>query len=230
MRVLLSFESATLTNVTENVKARSYDNSRRQERTRASRLKVIEAARDLFFERGYLATSMEAISAAADVPQATLYRLFPSKSELLKQVVDFVAAGDDEPVALHDRADVVALGTESDPARYLAGFAHVARAVYERIEPVRRMLAAAALVDADAAAMVATIRHQRYAGQGRVARGLVERAALRDGLDEHAAHDIIYALMSPELRNVLTDERGWTGDRYETWLAETLCDTLLPQV
>jgi hypothetical protein len=41
------------------------------------------------------------------------------------------------------------------------------------------------------------------------------------------AHDVIYGLMSPELRNVLIDERGWNLDRYEAWLAATLCDALL---
>lgn len=211
----------------EDVKSRSYDRSRRQERTRATRVRVVEAARLLFLERGYPATSMEAISVAADVPQATLYRLFPSKGAVLKDVVDVSAVGDDEPVPLHERPDVLALREEPDPARYLAGFAHVASVVLERFEPVRKMLVGAAFVEPDAAAMIAVIQQQRYAGQGVVARGLVDRAALRDGLTEDKAHDIIYTLMSPELRNVLLDERSWSVDTYEAWLACTLCDTLL---
>ena len=192
-----------------------------------TRRRVVEVARRLFFERGYPATSMEAISVAADVPQATLYRLFPSKSAVLKDVVDVTAVGDDEPVALHDRPEVRALHHEPDPVKYLAGFARVARLVRERIEPVRRMLHSASAVDAEAAAMLATLAQQRYAGQGLVVRGLVDRDALRDGLTEDSAHDVIYALMSPELANVLIDERGWTIDRYEQWLASTLCEVLL---
>jgi AcrR family transcriptional regulator len=188
---------------------------------------VIESACRLFLERGYPATSMEAIGATADVPQATLYRLFTSKNALLKEVVDVAAAGDDEPLALHERPEVRALRDEPDPARYLAGFAHVARVVHERLEPVRRMLESAAAVDAEAADMLATLHKQRYAGQGIVARALAERGALRDGLSRQQAHDVIYALMSPQLRNVLVAERRWSGDRYEAWLAQTLCDTLL---
>jgi AcrR family transcriptional regulator len=215
--------------VSDDVKTRTYDGTRRQERTRLTRRRVIEAARKLFLERGYPATSMEAISVAADVPQATLYRLFPSKRALLKEVVDVTAVGDDEPVALHQRPDVLALRDEPDAAKYLAGFAHVARIMHERIEPIRRMLTGAAAVDPDAAAMLAAIRKQRYAGQGIVARALADRGALRDGLTVGKAHDVIYALMSPDLRNVLMSERRWSGDRYEAWLATTLCDTLLPQ-
>ena len=211
----------------EDVKPRPYDSSRRQERTRQTRRRVIEAARDLFLERGYPGTSMEAISVAADVSQATLYRLFASKNAVLKEVVDLTAAGDDEPVALHERPEVHALRDERDPVKYLTGFAHVARVVHERIEPVRRMLHSAAPVDPDAATMLAAIHEQRYVGQGVVARGLVDRGALRDGLTEEQAHDIIYALMSPDLRNVLLNERRWSVAHYESWLARTLCDTLL---
>jgi AcrR family transcriptional regulator len=211
----------------ENVKTRPYDSTRRRERSRATRRRVINAARALFIERGYPGTSVDAISVKADVPAATLYRLFPSKRAILKEVIDVTAVGDDEPIALHDRPEVLALREEGDPARYLAGFAHVARVLHERLQPVHRMLGSAAAVDPDAAEMLETIRQQRYAGQGVVARGLVERNALRAGMSEREAHDIIYALMSPDLRGVLIGERRWSADRYEVWLAETLCATLL---
>jgi AcrR family transcriptional regulator len=190
-------------------------------------MRVIEAARELFVERGYPATSIEAISATADVPAATLYRLFPSKRAILKDVIDVTAVGDGEPIAVHARPEVLALREEPDPARYLAGFAHVARVLHERLAPVQQMLRSAASVDPDAVDMLAAISEQRYAGQGVVARGLVERNALRDSLSEDDAHDIIYGLMSPDLRHVLMTERHWTAQRYEMWLAETLCATLL---
>lgn len=228
MRVVLSYESDTLTDVSE-VKTRSYDPTRRQQRTRATRMRVINAARELFIERGYPMTSVEAISARADVPPATLYRLFASKSAILKEVIDVTAVGDDEPIPVHGRPDVLALRAEPDPARYLAGFAHLARVLHDRLDPMQQMLRTAASVDPDAADMLATIREQRYAGQGVVARGLAERNALRKTLSEDDAHDIIYGLMSPDLRHVLISERRWTAERYEGWLAETLCATLLAQ-
>lgn len=213
----------------DEVKTRGYDSARRHERTRATRLRALAAARRLFVERGYPATSMEAISVAADVPPATLYRLFASKREVLKQVIDITAVGDDAPLAVHDRPEVLALRDEPDARRYLAAFARLARVLHDRLDPVQRMLASAAPVDADAAAMLATIRDQRYAGQGLVAAGLAERQALKDSLTQDEAHDIIYALMSPDLRHVLVDQRDWTGDQYEAWLADTLCAALLAE-
>jgi AcrR family transcriptional regulator len=50
-----------------------------QARTRRTRAAVVDAARTLFLERGYAGTTVEAISAVSDTPQATVYRLFSSK-------------------------------------------------------------------------------------------------------------------------------------------------------
>lgn len=213
--------------MSEQVKSRTYDSSRRQERARATRRRIVEAARELFVERGYAATSVESISAAAEVAPATVYRLFASKRAILKAVVDLTAVGDDEPLALHERPDVLALHTEPDPIKYLAGFARVARVVGLRLAPIQEMLGSAAVVDSDAADMLDVINQQRYAGQGLVAEGLVQRRALPLSLTQDDAHDIIYGLMSPELRRVLMHERQWSADRYEKWLADTLCATLL---
>jgi len=211
----------------DDVKTRTYDTSRRAQRTRATRLRVIQSARDLFVERGYPGTSIEAIAAAADVAPATLYRLFPSKRDLLKAVVDVTAVGDDEPVALHERPELLALRDEPDPSAYLRGFAHVARVVGDRAAGIQQMLRSAAVVDVEAAEMLATLNQQRYAGQGFVARGLLDRGALKSTLTETQANDVIYGLMSPELRRILRHERAWTADQYEDWLADTLCATLL---
>jgi AcrR family transcriptional regulator len=58
-----------------------------QARTRLARRAVIDAARALFLERGYQATTIEAVSDHSDVPVATVYRLFSSKLGILKAVL-----------------------------------------------------------------------------------------------------------------------------------------------
>jgi hypothetical protein len=91
------------------------------------------------------------------------------------------------------------------------------------------MLRSAAVVDADSAGMLATLKKQRFAGQGAIVRGLIVRKALRPGITDKEAHDVIYGLMSAELRTVLLEERRWTAKRYEAWLADAMCDLLLPR-
>ena len=77
----------------------SVDGKRGQARTRLARAAVVDAARTLFLERGYGATTIEAISALSDVPPATVYRLFSSKRGILKALLDVSIVGDDEAVA-----------------------------------------------------------------------------------------------------------------------------------
>jgi AcrR family transcriptional regulator len=198
-----------------------------QARPRRTRAAVIDAARTLFAERGYTAATIEAISAAADTPQPTIYRLFGSKLGILKAVIDVSIVGDDEAVAMPDRPQVRALLAEPDPRDRLIRFAALLRDLMARAAPVHRLLADAARSDADAAALLADIARQRQDGQRRVARSLARSGALRPGLRERDAADIIYALASPEVYGLLVLDRGWSGARYGHWMAATLSDQLL---
>ena len=206
---------------------RRYDNSRRQAQARATRAEVVAAARRLFLADGYPATTIEQIGRTANVPLATIYRLFGSKRAILSAVLDVSFVGDDEPLALHDRPEARAAAIETDPRRMLAGYARMTRGVLERSGPLQHMLRVAAAADPDCASLLEITRQQRLAGQSRVARALAEHGALAPGLTQTTALDIIYTLMSPEVHHILTAERRWSADQYERWLARTLTATLL---
>jgi AcrR family transcriptional regulator len=203
------------------------DATARQARTRRTRASVIDAARTLFAERGYAPTTIEAISERSDTPQATIYRLFGSNLGILKAVIDVSIAGDDEAVAVADRPQVRKLLADPDPHDLLAGFAGMLRDLLARTGPVHRLLADAARSDDAAASLLAEIARQRQDGQRRVARALARSGALRDGLKERDAADIIHALASPEVYGLLVLDRGWSGERYERWVAAILRDQLL---
>src|SRR5215210_3811934 len=98
------------------------DGKRPQARTRLARAAVIGAARTLFLERGYGATTIEAISASSDVPTATVYRLFSSKRGILKALLDVSIVGDDDDVPMTERASVRSLLADPDPRAALARF------------------------------------------------------------------------------------------------------------
>jgi len=206
---------------------RPYEGAARQARTRRTRAAVVEAARSLFVERGYAATTIEAISDRSDTPQATVYRLFSSKLGILKAVLDVSVGGDDEAVAMADRPQVRALLSDEDPKKQLAGFAALLRDVMARVGPVHRILADAARSDEDAASLLGEIARQRHDGQRRIARSLARTGALRPGLRERDAADIIHALASPEVYGLFVFDRGWSGERYENWLRAILIDQLL---
>ena len=139
-----------------DVKARRpYEGAARQARTRRTRTAVVEAARSLFHERGYAATTIEAISDRSDTPQATVYRLFSSKLGILRCLLDISIGGDDQAVAMVDRPEVRALLSDPDPKNQLTGFAALVRDVMVRVGPVHGILADAARSDQDAASLLA---------------------------------------------------------------------------
>jgi AcrR family transcriptional regulator len=198
-----------------------------QARTRLARRAVVDAARSLFGERGYGGTTIEAISERADVPPATVYRLFASKLGILKALLDVSIAGDDAAVALPDRPAVQAMFNADDPREQLSGLVGLTRDINSRAAPLYEILTSAARADPDAAALLAEYSRQRHEGQRRVARSLARRGALRTNLKPREAEDIIHALMSPELYRLLVVERGWTTARYADWLRTTLTEQLL---
>jgi len=215
-------------NMDRDVKTRRpYEGAARQARTRRTRGAVVEAARGLFVERGYAATTVEAISDRSDTPQATVYRLFSSKLGILQAVLDISVGGDDEAVAMADRPQVRSLLSDEDPKSQVAGFAALLRKVMARVGPVHRILADAARSDEGAASLLAEIARQRHEGQRRIARSLARSGALRPGLRERDAGDVIHALASPEVYGLLVIDRGWSGERYEKWLRSILIAQLL---
>jgi TetR/AcrR family transcriptional regulator, regulator of autoinduction and epiphytic fitness len=209
---------------------RPYDNTRRQAQVRATRLRIIEAAKALFIEYGYPATTLEATAAAADTSLPTLYRLFPSKRALLKAVLDVSFGGDDQPVAFGDRPEVQAARAEPDPVALIRAFARIGRDFMERSSAIMHVLATAAQVDPDAAQLMEQIRRQRRTGQSRIIEALSARSALDPGLEFSEAIDITYVALSPDVHRILTVECGRTAEQYEQWLVRSLRAILRPEL
>jgi AcrR family transcriptional regulator len=211
----------------EPVKSRRYDTSLRAERTRATKRDVVDAAHELFVARGFVDTTVEAISTASRVPIATVYRLFKTKTAILKQVIDTAVVGDDAPVPLGDRPIARDAQAAEDPKTMTAAFAHVAREVFDNTVELRMVLRVAAAVDGEAAVLHESMEDQRRVGQARVARALASKGFLARGLKETEARDIVYALMSIDTYRILRVEQRWSGARYERWLANALYQLLV---
>ena len=216
--------------MSDSVNTRPYDTSRRAERTQASKRAVVEAAHELFLARGFADTTVDAISAASRVPIATVYRLFKTKTAILKQVIDTAVVGDDAPVPLGDRSVVKDAQAADDPKAMTAAWAHVARQVFDNTAALRLVLRVAAALDTEAAALQDSIEEQRRVGQARVARALADKGFLAPGLKEAEARDIVYALMSIDTYRILRLEQRWSGARYERWLANALYRLLVAPI
>jgi AcrR family transcriptional regulator len=206
--------------VSEPVKAKPL-RTRRADRTRLTRARIVAAAARLFFEHGYVAATIEAIATEADVAVETVYARFRNKRALLIAVVED-AVTQDGTVPLEERPELAALAAESDHAAQLQQAARLSRSMLERISPVYALLKDAARTDGTLRDAVAEQIAMRRGFQRRLVELLQRGRGLRPGLTLAAAAETYAALANPELFLLLLDGHGWTAARYERWLADTL--------
>jgi hypothetical protein len=118
---------------------------------------------------------------------------------------------------------------EADPSRQLALLASIATRIGNRIVALYGVMAGAAGSDPEIAEMYRRQQQARYTDQRRVARSLSRQGALRAGLSEARATDIMWAIANPSTHRSLIGERGWATEEYERWLAQVLISALLKE-
>jgi TetR/AcrR family transcriptional regulator of autoinduction and epiphytic fitness len=202
---------------------------RRARKALQTRQRVLDAAETLFKRDGYAATTMNAIADQADVAVQTLYAVFGTKRAILSELIDARVVGDDHVGSLADREDWRAMEREVDPHKQLALFAAIATRIADRSAAINEVVAGAAGADAEIAAVYKQQRQARYKDQHRLARSLARKRALRPGLTETQAADIIWAIATTRTYRDLVDQRHWTVEQYERWLADLLAHALLAQ-
>jgi AcrR family transcriptional regulator len=206
---------------------RAYHSPMRAAQVELSRARVLTAARELFLEQGYAATSIAEIAARAGVVRETVYKLFGTKAGLLKRLYDVTVAGDPDEIPI-ERREWWEQMLAADPPTLIATFARANTEVGCRLGSMLTMIAAgAAAGDADLRELSATAEAERLTGVRGVVDALARQACLRDDLDPDEAADVVWALVSPEMWQLLTQHRGWDPARYQAWLERSLRDTLL---
>jgi len=204
--------------------------ARRAEQARATRRRMIEHAATLFQREGYAATTIEQIASAAGVAVQTVYFHFGNKATVLKEVVDVLAVGDDEPVPMLQRPWVREVRETPDARRALALWLANSAMIFSRLAPVMKIVRDAAGSDPEMAAQWQTNAEQRFTAQRALVQQLADKGALRPGLSVDRAADIIFCLVSHEVYFLSTVSRGWTPVEWERWMFTTLESALLRDV
>jgi AcrR family transcriptional regulator len=181
---------------------------------------IVDAARKLFLERGYAATTMDAIAEEAGVAVSTVYAAFKNKRTILRAIRE----------AWHEQTRAREINEEAsrqpDPERRLEMVANATRRQWETGGAVVAIYQGAAAADRGAAAELREALRGRRAALDRVVEGM--EGSLRPGLDEDRAAAILRAVCRAEVYRELVGESGWSPDEYEAWLFKTLTEQLLP--
>ena len=204
------------------VKRRRYESPRRREAAERTREGIIGAARALFLERGYALTTLEQVAEQAGVATPTVYATFGNKRELLFAVAQTARRGDAGSTPLVERPEIKRTLDEQDPERQIALVARQVRRMRERTAPIARVIKLAGAVDAEIAARSARNEQERLGNMKTLA-----RAIRAPGLTTAKAADVLFALTSNELYELLVLDRGWSHAQYEKWLEQQLRAALL---
>ncbi len=200
---------------------RPYNSGRRTDAAAAARGRVLEAARELFAERGVEAVTIAEIAAAAGVSASGVYANFKSKEGVLHALMEQAMFGS------RYRAAVNRLDEQADPVEQVLATAAVARAVYEGESVELGLIRGVSALSPALRKLEQGFEDMRYEMQAARVRGLFAAGLARDGLDLEEARRVLWMYSSRELYRMLVQEAGWTPDRYEAWLRQTLADALL---
>lgn len=203
----------------EGVK-RSYHAPRREAQAEATRAAILDAAHELFLRNGYAGTSVRAVADAADVSEQTIYNVFGDKPSLLFEVGKRIVVGELDAPSKPDRGLAEQLQAEGDPIARIRIVAAWSRMVWEQgMLQFESMLLDAAASAPRVAEVAASAWQEKYENNRRLFPLAFPEDTLPGHLGLDDALDIFFALDSAAFVRILIEDRGWSWDRYEHWLA-----------
>jgi TetR/AcrR family transcriptional regulator, regulator of autoinduction and epiphytic fitness len=206
---------------------RPYRSPGRAAAAAGTRVRIVEAARALFLERGFADTTITAIAGHARVAPETVYSIYRTKAGLLDAVLRTAVLRNDEPENPLERSWVQHLLRRSDVHARIAGFARHTAQTTELTSPIYAIIASAGTGDSEIDELQRNLLDMRFGGQREIITALLQGGSLRPGLTADQAADTFSAIASPELHHLLRVSRGWSRRRYARWLEQTVKVALL---
>jgi len=198
---------------------RRYDATGRRQAAVRTRAAILDAARQLFAERGYTATPMAAIAERAGVALDTVYATVGRKPALARLLIETAISGTGQAIPAEQRDYVQAIQAAPDAQTKIAVYAAAITAIAPRMALVLGIIQQAASAEPELAALWTEIADRRAANMRRFVADLAAVAPLR--LDPDEAADIVWATNAAEMYQLLVSQCGWTAQRYERFLTDT---------
>ena len=184
----------------------------RQEQAEATRQRIAEAARRLFADHGYSATSLAAVAAEAGVAPRTVYAVFGTKREILSAICEkWLQDGRareraQEVLALPDPVERVRAAGGWLAGLYAAGFdvVQILDAAMDEDPETRKLL------------------RGKLAGRNRVMDAMIASASELLTVPVAQGQALFRAMAAPGVYEALVVEAGWSPERFGTWLGELL--------
>jgi AcrR family transcriptional regulator len=210
-------------NMSETKKSkRSYTSTRRQFQAKETRRIIIEAARSLFYERGYNNATIDAIAKKARVAPETIYAIFGNKQAILMSLIQATLAGDYEIGAFLERPFIKDAEKVNNQQQLIMKFAIDMYKIMCRMSPIFALLRSTAKTDPEIMAVLNTLLKERLEGMSFFVNQLIRIGPiLNQSLPDQAA-TTVFAISSAEVFDLLTHDLAWSEDQYISWLSKSL--------
>lgn len=202
-------------------KKRPYQSFVRERQADDTRRRIVEATRQLLQTEGYDGMTIEAIARRAEVSAPSVYAIFKSKTGLLIALLDQSMFGADYEEVVRQTLNA------TDPETRLRRAAAVSRQIRGTQSALFDLMRGAGVVAPELAKLEQEREHLRYEKEEGMINFLRDAGALRPGLSHKTARDIFWLLTGGDVYRMLVRERGWSPQKYQNWLADTLVRSLL---
>lgn len=202
------------------------DKPTRRERAQATRRRILDAAYDLFVERGFTGTRMADVADRAGVAVQTVYFTFHTKAALLEACDARAVMGDDDPLPPQEQPfwrEMIEAPTGQEAVRH---FVEGLGAIEMRVAKLD-MVISAATHDPDAMAILVRSEQLRRAGFREAVEHFATAYGLRDGLDIERATNILLTVGDSSVYCRLVHDYGWQHEDFVEWLADSVSGMLL---
>ena len=200
---------------------RSYKSLVRERQADDTRRRIVEATRKLLLSEGYAGMTIDAIARRAKVSAQSVFAIFKSKTGILIALLDQTAFGPEYEAAVQK-----ALGA-TEPETRLRLAAPIARQIHDAQSAAFDLLRGSGVVAPELAKLEQQREDLRYERQERMIRSLRDARRLRPDFTMKTARDIFWMLTGRDVYRMLVRERGWSSEKYQDWLADTLVRSLL---
>jgi AcrR family transcriptional regulator len=200
---------------------RAYKSPARQRQAAETRRRIVEVTRQLLETEGYAGMTVEAVARQAEVSVQTVYAVFGSKTGILAELLNQTTFGADYEDTVRQTLE------EKDPEKRLRGAARIARQIHDAQREGFDLLRGAGMVAPELARLEQEREQMRYERQEQMIVSLRSAKRLRTELSHQGARDIMWTLTGSDVYRMLVRERGWSSQKYQDWLADTLVRSLL---
>lgn len=194
----------------------------RRDRARATRLRIVKAAYDLFCARGYAGTTMAEVGERAGVAVQTVYFTFHTKRDLLGGAYELAVMGEIDPAPPERQSWYLAAAGSPDLREAIRHIVVGTGEIDRRAVPLDTVIRGAAQSDPDSAAVWQHTEQLRHDGFSRLVGLLAAKRPLRADVDHERATELLLMLLGPGVYRSLVLDYGWPHDAWVRWVADAI--------